>query len=214
MALHKLSIEKAAILDKVLWFLVNTDHKIFNQEAFGEFALNEYLDESKMPLSKVNSHFYITDTLIKDEVSPPYKKTDYGSVQITDHTRSFLENGGFTEIAKELNIQEEYTNQLRISTINTNDSIKGLNTQTEVFYSKQTGFNNWQKGLTIAIAAFTLAQVGVAIFKKDSKTEIIQIPSVKQLESNLKKLEQETKSIVYQDSLFHQIVKDSLKISK
>ena len=98
------------------------------------------------------------------------------------------------------------------SVIDTNKSIQTLNTNTNKFYEKQTSFNRWQKGLTIAIGLFTLAQVLTAIFKKDSKTETIQIPSLKEVESKLNQLESKAEAKASRDSLFHRQVKDSLKM--
>ena len=66
--------------------------------------------------------------------------------------------------------------------------------------------------MTIAIGFFTLVQVLIAMFKEDSKTEIIQIPSIKELELKLNQLESKTEAKASQDSLFHQQVKDSLTI--
>ncbi len=94
----------------------------------------------------------------------------------------------------------------------TNESSRRVATETGDFYEKQTGFNTWQKGLTIAIALFALAQVLVPFLKEDSKTEIIYSPSLKEVESGLNQLKKEIKAKDSLDVLFYQQVKDSLKM--
>jgi len=138
--------------------------------------------------------------------------------KISGDTFTFKRNGGYrglVEREKRKAELKEAFDELGLkstqSVIDTNTSIQTLNKQTATFYEKQTSFNNWQKGLTIAIGFFTLVQVLIAIFKKDSKMEIIQMPSIKELELNLNQLKSKIEAKASLDSLFHQQVKDSLK---
>ena len=89
MSLHKLTHEKAVVLDKVLSFLLESGKSGFDEQAYGEFLLNDYFNGITHSIKAIDSDFYITDTLIKDEVSPPYKKSQ-GIVQTTEYTLSFL----------------------------------------------------------------------------------------------------------------------------
>lgn len=153
----------------------------------------------------------ITDKIIKPDPHPYYILLGDGVL--------LHNNGGYKNKFQVENLKEEIKESFRKlelnsiqSVIDTNKSIESLNKKTEIFYTKQTGFNKWQKWLAIAIALFTLAQVLIAAFKKDSKTEIIQIPHIKEVEYNLNKLIQETKERASRDSLFHLQVKDSLNM--
>ena len=141
------------------------------------------------------------------------------SFHINGNTFNFKNSGAYKSLVEKENIKEKYREAIdelglksTQSVIDTNKSIQTLNTNTNKFYEKQTSFNRWQKGLTIAIGLFTLAQVLTAIFKKDSKTETIQIPSLKEVESKLNQLESKAEAKASRDSLFHRQVKDSLKM--
>lgn len=158
--------------------------------------------------------------LVDDNLLEKYSTND-SLFQITANTLDFKAKGSYQGLVDRENKKDQLKQALEElgfksaqSVIDTNKSIQTLNTQTGDFYIKQTGFNKAQRNLTLAIVVFTFAQVCIATcqyLKPAEKPEPIQLPPSKEVEKELKKLKSKIESHIYQDSLFRQQVKDSLK---
>ncbi len=124
-----------------------------------------------------------------------------------------------TDGRKELDnlLMQEKVKEANQSVIDTNTSIKGLNTNTETFYKKQEGYNNTQKNLTyvIAFAALLSATSATCTFLNDRKNnEQSQQLQLQQVQTTLRQLGSTLQSQIKIDSAFQKMVKDSLKKTK
>ncbi len=114
--------------------------------------------------------------------------------------------------------RKEDKEKLELKSIETNigvaDSVKKMNKKsielagdTQTFYTKQNGFNKWQKWLTIAIAVSTVAYSVITFLMLKAQDKYSQSEN-----QQLYQLEQSLKDHTKRDSIFEQRVKDSLKI--
>lgn len=98
------------------------------------------------------------------------------------------------------------TYKIAKSVIDTNLSIQALNDSTTTFYNKQTKFNNWQKGLTIAIMLSTASYTLISYFMlRNQEKQSAQGTQVSQ------PTEKEIKLHILQDSVFLKSLKESLR---
>ena len=96
----------------------------------------------------------------------------------------------------------------------TNKSIQDLNEKTGIFYSKQNGYNKWQKYLTITIAAFTLVSTTVATCTliSDENNYKSQKKSIELIDTALQSIARKIQFQKSQDSILFERLKDSLRI--
>lgn len=133
--------------------------------------------------------------------------------KITGTTFTFKSTGGYKgQIERENEIESAKTSSEKMvlksaqSVIDTNLSIQNLNDNTHTFYKKQTKFNNWQKGLTIAIMLSTLAYTIISYFMLTNQNKQLEQEKIKSKSSI-----QEIKSQILQDSAFLDSLKNKLK---
>jgi hypothetical protein len=121
MGIHKLTEQKARLIDKILRFMLETDikrgqHEVFTYDAFhlDKYANNEQaISEDTIKAAFNIANNYLTDT------PKPYDGS-WGNLYTNGYTEIFLNEGGFLSIWEDDNIKERQINQQRESTIWTN----------------------------------------------------------------------------------------------
>lgn len=197
----KLTKEKAEIIDDVLRFI----DKKYRENKGNSFSYDEWVIERKVnskihvPYEELSAIFHIADTYRRDLNIPPYSGS-YLSIHATNHTKTFLDNGGYVSVWEQENKEEVYTEQLRISTLQTNDSVRGINTITE----RNIRVTNKLFWLTLGVAVLGLLAQWLTYFNDNEKDNLWQQLRVK---DSLLQLQQ--KQLSQQDYV---LIQDSLKI--
>lgn len=119
---------------------------------------------------------------------------------------------GFDKERKEIAEKKELERKQIQSVIDTNESVKSLNTKTETFYTKQVNYNNIQKLLTLVIFLSAAVSAIVAtcnyLYPKNSYIKIQLDTANHQLQ--FQRLENILKFHLEKDSVFERQIKDSL----
>lgn len=188
MGIHKLTEQKAKLLDDVLRFMlnVNRDRGTTVHFDFGTFVLNRYLDGDNTVLQdNIETSFSIADNYLKNGPKP-YVRTG-GKLYTNSYTDIFLNEGGFLSIWEEDNIKERYIDQLRTSTLST---------------------NNWMRWLTFTLAIIALLTFIIEVYKSCKDEQIC-----KSINQQQKSLKDKTDSI-YNDSSYQMPVYNKNSLQK
>lgn len=191
MGIHKLTEQKAKLLDKVLKFMLEASATRGMTVAFnyGEFLLNKILDEkSQISEEGIKSCFIIADNYLKD--SPKPYENQNGRYLANRYTPIFLSEGGFYALWEDDNIKDNYIEQLRKSTLNT---------------------NRWMRWLTLILALAALCTLIIEVSKLCKSHKICKANQPKQQELLTNKKDSIHNDSSYQIQGYN---KDSLKKKK
>jgi hypothetical protein len=133
---------------------------------------------------------------------------------IYNNVAILTEKGWQFESFQKIREEKQFQRDLLNSNLAASKATENVSNDTATFYIRQTSYNSWQKGLTIAIMASALVSTSVATcaYFKPASAEISTSTDTKDLDQQLSQLKTKLNLKMKQDSVFQQAVKDSLKM--
>jgi hypothetical protein len=133
---------------------------------------------------------------------------------INQNLAILTEKGWEFESFEKIREEKQFQRDLLNSNLAAAKATENVSNDTATFYTHQTSYNSWQKGLTIAImtSAILSAIVSTCAYFKPSNSEKSIQQDIQALHQQVYQLKNILNWKLKQDSTFEQAVKDSLKM--
>lgn len=199
MSNFKLTQEHAEILDDMIqvMFDSNTFHGKELQFDADHFQRDRYVRKllKKISQEELNGMLCIASAYLKDSLFNPFKGS-LSSLWLTENAAAFRAFGGFRELYKIEKSKESYEEQLRISTLATNTSVKDTN-----WWIIRTSI------ISVGVTAITLLYIIKDYYKKEK--EVLTLPQQEKLQNTMQKADSIALYLKRISEATRSVVKDS-----